>query len=156
MDPFSIIAGTAGLLDIAVRLIAYIKEVEESAGKVDQEIASLSQEIESLASVNDSIERLWLRNRENPPGVSLKDAAYVEDAWKQMGGLLQDCRVEAMKLEHYLREVVGKNGSKVNGKWDGIKKHLRRHAKDGEYQQVRDRLSNHRDGIQILLGTLNM
>ena len=153
MDPFSIITGTAGLLDISIRLISYLKGVEEAAGKVDEEIAGLSREIESLISVNDSIESLWLQTRENFPGVSFKDAA--EDTWKKLGGLLQDCRVEANKLEQLLKEVVGKNGSKVTGKWDGIKKHLRREAKDGDYQQVRSRLSYHRDAIQILLGTLN-
>ena len=155
MDPFSIIAGTAGLLDVSVRLIAYLKEVEEAAGKVDEEISNLSHEIDSLVSVNDSIEHLWLATHGSVPGVSSEDAAHVEDSWKRLGCLLQDCRVEARKLEKYLEEVVGKHGSKVTGKWDGIKKHLRRHAKDEDYQQVRDRLSNHRDGIQILLGTLN-
>ncbi|KAG0649622.1 hypothetical protein D0Z07_4045 [Hyphodiscus hymeniophilus] len=155
MDPFSIIAGTAGLLDVSIRLVAYLREVEEAAGKVDEEIASLTQEIDTLASVNDSIERLWLNTRERVPSPSFKDAAYVDDTWKKLGSLLHDCRAEAKKLEQYLEEVVGKNGSKVTGKWDGIKKHLRRHAKDADYQQVRDRLSTHRDAIQILLGTLN-
>jgi flagellar capping protein FliD len=155
MDPFSILVGTAGLLDISIRLISYLKDVEEAAGKVDEEIRSLSKEINSLATVNESIEHLWLRTRESVPGVSFKDAAYVGDTWKKLGGLLQDCRDKAKKLEQYLKEIVGKNGPNVTGKWDGIKKHLRRQAKDGEYQQVRDRLSRHRDVIQILLGTLN-
>ena len=156
MDPFSIISGTAGLLDISLRLIVYLKEVEEAAERVDEEIASLSQEIDTLVSVNDSIERLWLSTRESVPGISFKDASCVEDTWKKLGSLLWDCRLEANKLEQYLKEIVGKSGSKVTmGKWDGIKKHLRRSAKDGDYQLVRDRLSNHRDGIQILLATLN-
>lgn len=155
MDPFSILAGTAGLLDVTIRLISYLKEVNEAAGKVDEEIASLSAEINSLATVNDSIEELWLNTCEDLPGISFKDTAYVEDTWKKLGGLLQDCRREAKHLEQYLKDIVGKNGPTVTGKWDGIKKYLRRQAKDEEYQKVRDRLSRHRDVIQILLGTLN-
>jgi hypothetical protein len=44
MDPFSILNGTAGLLDISCRVIGYLKQVEESSGRVDAEIAALSQE----------------------------------------------------------------------------------------------------------------
>ena len=70
MDPFSIITGTAGLIDISTRIIKYLKDIEEAAGTVDEEISSLSQEIDSLVSINASIEKLWLATREIVPSVS--------------------------------------------------------------------------------------
>jgi hypothetical protein len=156
MEAFTILTGAAALLDISLRLVAHLREIQKSAERVDEEIASLSQEIESLVSVDDSIECLWLATHENDPGVSAKDAAHVEDTWKKLDGLLQECRVEATKLEQYLVEVVGKNGSRVTGKWDGLRKQMRRKEREGDYQLVRDRLSQHREGIQVLLATLNM
>jgi hypothetical protein len=55
------------------------------------------------------------------------------------------------KLEALLKEVIGKNGPKVTGKFGGIKKHLRKQSKDQYYMEVRHRLSNYQAGLQMLL-----
>lgn len=155
MDPFSIIAGSAGLLDVSIKLISYLKEIERAAGKVDEEIISLSREIEALVATNKSIEQFWRLASNQAQDVELEDKSYVDSVWKELSGLLQDCGDEARKLEQCLEEIVGKNGPRVTGKWDGIKKHLRRQAKELEFQQVRSRLTRQRDEIRILLQTLN-
>jgi hypothetical protein len=56
------------------------------------------------------------------------------------------------KLEALLKEVIGKIGPKVMGKFDGIKKQLRKQSKDQDYMEVRHRLSNYQAaGLQMLL-----
>lgn len=156
MDPFSILAGTAGLLDVSFRVIGYLKQVEESAGKVEEEITALSQEINTLITVNDAVDALWLANHDAAPGSPFEETAEAEDLWKKLAGLLQECRDTVQKLEELLKEVIGKNGPKVSGKFDGIKKQLRRQSKDKEYMDVRHHLSSYQAGLQMLLSALSV
>ncbi|KUJ13717.1 tetratricopeptide repeat domain-containing protein [Mollisia scopiformis] len=156
MDPLSILAGTTGLLDVSFRVISYLKDLEESAGKVEDEIAALSQEISALITVNDAIEALWLANHDTAPGSPFQDTTDVEDLWKRLAGLLRDCRDTAQKLEALLKEVMGKKGPKVSGKWDGIRKQLRKDSKEKEWTDVRHRLSSYQAGLQMLLSALSV
>jgi len=109
MDPFSILTGTAGLLDVSFRVIGYLKQVEEEAGTVEEEIAALSQEINALITVHDSIEALWRSNHDAAPVSPLEEGADVEDLWGKLASLLQECRDTVQKLEALLKEVIGKN-----------------------------------------------
>jgi hypothetical protein len=59
MDPLSILTETVGLLDVSIRVIGYLKHLEEFANKVEEEIAALFQEINALIEVNNRIEVLW-------------------------------------------------------------------------------------------------
>ena len=91
MDPFSILTGTAGLLDVSFRVIGYLKQVEEEAGTVEEEIAALSQEINALITVHDSIEALWRSNHDAAPVSPLEEGADVEELWGNLASLLQEC-----------------------------------------------------------------
>ncbi|OCL06656.1 tetratricopeptide repeat domain-containing protein [Glonium stellatum] len=155
-DPFSIIAGTAGLLDISFRLIGYLRQVEESAGKIEEEITALTQEINALITVNDAIDALWRDNHDATPAPPFEGTVNPEDLWRKLASLLQECRDTAQKLEILLKEVIGKNGPKVSGKFDGIKKQLRKQSKDRDYIDVRHRLSSYQAGLQMLLSALNV
>jgi hypothetical protein len=156
MDPFSILAGTAGLLDVSFRVIQYLKRIEESAGKVEEDITVLFQEINTLITVNESIEALWVANHDAAPGSLFQETADVEDLWKKLASLLQECQETAQKLQVLLKEVIGKNGPKVSGKWDGIKKQLKKDSKERDYMDVRHRLSGYQAGIQMLLSALSV
>ena len=156
MDPFSILVGTAGLLDISFRVIGYLKEAEERAGRVDAEITALSQEINTLITVNDAVDALWLANHDATPASPFDEAADTEDLWKKLGNLLQECRHTVEKLEALLKAVVGSNGPKISGKLDGIKKQLRRQSKDKDYADVRLRLSSYQAGLQMLLSAISV
>ena len=50
-DPFSILAGSAGLLDVLWRVGIYIRTTVESAGRIEEELDGLSREIQSLISI---------------------------------------------------------------------------------------------------------
>jgi len=156
MDPFTILAGTAGLLDVSIRVIQYLKQVEESAGKVEEDITALSQEINTLVVVNDSIERLWLANHEAAPVSPFEETTVVKDLWRKLASLLNECRETAQKLEVLLIKVVGKSGPKVSGKWDGIRKQLRKESKERDYVDIRHRISSYQAGLQMLLSALSV
>jgi flagellar capping protein FliD len=156
MDPFSILVGTAGLLDVSFRVISYLKQVEDSAGKIEGEITALSQEINNLITVNDAVDALWRANHDATPGLPFEEAANTEDLWKKLASLLRECRDTVERLEDLLKDVVGKDGSRVSGKIDGIKKTLRRQSKDKDYTDVRHRLSSYQAGLQMLLSAITV
>lgn len=156
MDPFSILAGTTGLLDVSFRAIQYLKRLEESAGKVEEEISALSQEIHTLIIVNESIEALWEANHDCTPGSPFEETTEAENLWRQLASLLQKCRDTAQMMEVLLKEVIGKHGPKVTGKLDGIKKQLRKESKEKEYVDVRHHLSSYQAGLQMLLSALSV
>jgi hypothetical protein len=159
MDPFTIITGTVGLLDVCLRLVSYLKDVQESAGKVEEEIAALLSEIDALLSVHRSLKDFWDAKYKAVPGLlaSKKDEIRVDGLWKEVATNLRECRTTVDKLEVLLKEIIGKDGNaKVSGKIDGIRKQLRKQSKDPEFLRVRQRLSNSQGSLQMLLTALNL
>ena len=155
MDPFSIAVGTVGLCDVCARVIAYLVHINEVSGKIQGEITILRQEIDSLLAVNESVRDLHGR-RPDLGNLSLDDASHVNKVWQNLGILLAQCKGAILELEKLLNEVLGKKGTRVAGKIDGLKKAIRREARDDEYLQIRQRLGNYQAGIQMLLITLNL
>ena len=155
-DPFSIIAGTAGLLDICWRVASYLKQVQAASDKVEEVIAALSHEIEALISVNESLEGVWAAEEKASPGTSLAGSSRVENLWRNTGTILRDCRATVEKLELLVKEIIGKEGPKVTGKFDGIKNQLRKQSKDEEFHQLRHQLTNYQNSLQLLLTALNV
>jgi hypothetical protein len=156
MDPISILAGTVGLLDVSFRVIGYLRNIEKSAGKVEEETTALSQEIDNIITIVESVDRLWRSNQDAPPGSPYQEKDEAENLWKIVRSLLEECREAALKLEVLLNAVVGKNGAKVTGKFDGIRKYLRRESKEKDYAEVRRRLSSCQAGIRMMLSALGM
>ncbi|XWX00934.1 hypothetical protein V2A60_008957 [Cordyceps javanica] len=157
MDPLSIIAGTVGIADVSVRIIAFLVDIKEASEKIQDEITILSQEVSSLLAVNESVEDFFhsrhdLGNFEEP----FDDDSPAEKLWKNVALLLQQSKVAIEQLETLLREVVGKKGNQVAGKIDGLRKTIRRKGRDGDYMQLRQRLVNFQSGFQMLLNALNL
>ena len=156
-DPFSILTGTVGLLDVCWRTVKYFRDVQVAAGKVEEEIATLSREIEALISVNSAIHDIFsaqLQRPQTPP--STVDPTYHENLWRNTAGLLRDCRAIIEKLECLVKDIIGKEGPRVAGKLDGFKKQLRRQSKDDDFAHLRQQLANSQGGLQLLLTALNM
>lgn len=156
MDPFSILVGTTGLLDICFRVATCLKSVEESAGTVEEEIAKLTHDISSLVSVYQSSEDVWLAHKHALPGTEKADSAYTGNLWRDVSMNLKDCRGTVSELENLLEVIIGKHGPKVKSKFDGIKKQLRKQSKDGDLDQIRKRLAISQASLQVLLTALNL
>lgn len=155
-EPFSIAVGTIGLLDVCWRVGSYLKEIEASAGKVEEEIVLLSREITSLISVNELIQRLEEAVDGVAPGNSLNYESLARKLWAEVDANTEGCRASVQKLEELLKEIIGKYGPKVANKWDGIKKQLRNQQKSGELVQIHHRLSKYQASLHTLLAALNV
>lgn len=157
MDPFSIIVGTTGVADVSLRLITYLTSIKSASTKIQDEITILNQEITALGSVNDSVEDFW-RSRHDLSSFDTPadDGSRVDNLWRDLASLLQQSKGTIEQLEVLLKEVVGKKGMLVVGKIDGLRKTIRKQDRDGEYMQIRQRLTNNQAGIQMLLNALNL
>lgn len=156
MDPFSIVVGTASLIDISWRVGNYLRDVHEAAGEVEGEITSLAREIQSLDSVNKSIKNLHEVEIEVLPENLSEIPDQARDLWQNTVKILQDCHATVEKLKVILEAIIGKEGVKVTGWRDGIKKQLRKQSKDGALNQIRLQLSTHRDSLHISLTSLDL
>jgi hypothetical protein len=154
-DPFSILTGTASLLDISWRLVSFLSQVQAAAGHVEEDITNLSHEIAALISVNEAIEALYAAERGAALNASVSDSGRIETLWSNTGAVLKICRDTVEKLERLVKGIIGKDGLKVTGKLDGFKKLLRKESKDAEFQQLRQILTNQQNSLQMLLIALN-
>lgn len=155
-DPFSIIAGTAGLLDVCFRIFKYLKETQAASERIEEEITALLREIEALINVNESIKTVFVTELKPRPGSSTTDSARVEGLWRNIGSNLQNCRALVERLEIWVKEIVGKEGPKIVRKLDGFRKQMRKQSKNEDFQQLRLQIANHQCALQILLSALTL
>lgn len=153
MDPFTLITGTVGLLDVCSRVVGYLNHVRTSAAKVEGEIIALSSEIETLLTAYRSLQE-FLETKHKVQGLRVP---AIQTLWETVAANVQQCKATVDELERLLKEIVGKGGNtKVSGKVDGIRKQLRKESKDPDFPQIRQRLSNFQGSLQLLLTTLNL
>lgn len=152
-DPFSVIAGTAGLLDVCLRVFKYLKETQAGAERIEEEITILLREIEALIAVNDSIKSAFETELKSRPGPYVTD---IEGLWRNIGGNLWSCRALVERLEVHMKEIVGKEGPKVIGKLDGLRKQMRKQSKNEDFQQLRLQLASNQNALQISLSALTL
>lgn len=156
MDPFSIVVGTGALIQLSLQLGKYLKEVYEAAASFQEEIGSLLSEIQDLESVNKLIEHL---HRSEVHGYTSGQSELPHqdlEIWQNTVKTLQNCSNTVKRLQNVLQVVTRKSGLKVKGWGDGVKKALRKQAKDGELNEIRLKLSAYRESLNVSLTLLNL
>ena len=163
-DPFSIINTSPGLTVSLWRCGSYLKELIKSAGKIDNDIRDLEHEIHALISANEALNEAY--NAEKPrvlPGASLAGIDRVNSLWKSVGTVLNVCQKTVEELEEMMLDVIGREststsklGEKLGGKLDALKKTVRRERKDADFKEIRMKLVNYQNSLQILITALNL
>lgn len=153
-DPFSILASTVGLADVCVRAGFYLAQIKEAAGKVEEDVAALTHDIDSLKAVNESIAFFWRRHRTAvPPRMQTHNADPVQDTWKNVGINLRDCQNTVEKMESLLQEIICKDKAR---KFEGLRKALRKVSKEGDFEKLRRQLADYRGSLHLLFTTLDL
>ena len=155
-DPFSIAAGTAGLLDICWRVGSYLASVKTAASKIERDLATLSLEVNGLIAVNESIKKLWDDFKEKPLDALSPDAKRIQGLWQDINLALLGSREVMGRLALLVEEVIGKEGIEVHRRRDGIKKVLRKQSKDDEIRDIRQQISSYQNGLSVTLSALNL
>ena len=153
-DPFSIIAGTAGLIDVCWRFGSYLHNLKAGAAKIEDEIAALSRDIEALRVVNETVQASHSGLQEYLNS-EVKNPEHLERLWRNVSSSLASCQLVVEELEALVIGIVGteppKDESKISRKLGGFKKQLRKQSKDGDFEKLRSRLSTYQTTIQLML-----
>ncbi|KAL8687995.1 MAG: hypothetical protein Q9218_005981 [Villophora microphyllina] len=155
-DPFSVVAGTAGLLDVCWRVGSYLSSLKASAGKIEQDLSSLSLEVYALIAVTKSVQTLWNDIIGKPFNGDIADAVRIKELWGDIDLALHGCCDVIGKLALLVDEIIGKDGIAVQRKRDGLIKTLRKQSKDVEIQEIRLQIASHQNSLQIALSALNL
>lgn len=153
-DPFSIIVGTASLIDVCWRFGSYLHDIQAGAAKIDDEIETLSRDIEALRVINETIRD----SCENLPGYlssEIESSKHMETFWRNVSSNLASCRLIVEDLEVLVEGIMGteppKNESKIMKKFGGFRKQLRKQSREGEFDKLQNRLSTYYNAIQLML-----
>lgn len=154
-DPFSIIAGTTGIIDVCVRVTNYLRDVNAATDRIEQDLLNFLDEFAGLEAVNKSIRDTWIDHHKkiNPKA---PDEHLHQTLWKNLDHALRDCNDSVARFGTQLMEIIGKDGHLVTSKLDGVKKVLRKQSKEKVIVEVRQQVTSHRDNLQVLLLLLNL
>lgn len=87
-DPFSIVAGAVGVVDVAVRLVRYIDKTKKGADSVDGDLQNLLAEIQSLKGTSEVIHHVFEKDMEE--GNTTQDSPTA-GTWSAASKALEDC-----------------------------------------------------------------
>ena len=154
VDPFSIIVGTTGLIDVCWRFGSYLHDVQAGAAKVEDEIETLSRDIEALRIINETIRDSY---KQLPGYLSseIEGSKHVERLWRNVSSNLESCRRIVEDLEVLIKEIVGKeppkDDSRIMRKFGGFRKQLRKQSREGDFNKLQTRLNTYYNTIQLML-----
>ncbi|KAL9614861.1 MAG: hypothetical protein Q9167_000694 [Letrouitia subvulpina] len=155
-EPFSIVAGAIELLNLCWQVGSYLGKLKTAASKIERDLATLSFEVNGLIKVNESIKELWNVNKEKPVDALSPDAKHIERLWQDVNLALLGSRDAVGRLKSLAEEIVGRHGTEVHGKRDGIIKVLQKRSKDETIREIRQQISSHQRGLQVTLSALNL
>lgn len=156
MDPFSATAGVVGLLDVAIRLIKYLKHLEKATSQIDQEIRDLLASLELVRTVTQSIETAFPAKLKASPDLGDKEQSHVNKLWQNARTVLDDCQTKLEKLEALIVEISGKENPGGPRKLDSFRRQLRKQSKDDDYSRLRRDLDNVLTTLHLLMQTIEL
>lgn len=159
MDPFSVIVGTIGLLDVCSRLIKYLKDDKGSVARIDREIEALSNDVAAVKVVTElidaAVEAKKERIKKNPDASQGHTGKLWQNATTILASVTASCQDNLTKLSTLIREMKEQN-LKGSSFFDDFLKTLRKQARHDEYQQLRTDLSNSLTTLQLMLNTIQL
>ena len=159
-DPFSIVAGTVSLLDCLYRCGSYLKKLHDSAAHIEEDVAALSQEIQALQSLNQSIKETFETHGSRTQSAASRNAKsdlMVENLWRSVGTWLSGCEDIVRQLTVVVEEIVGKDEpSKSFEKVKALQKALRKDKRTEKMKELRSQLTNNKNSLQVTMLALNL
>ena len=161
-DPFSIIAGTFGILDISYRVLKTLNDVRAGALKVDDELESLVQDIKTFRKVIEDVKDAFTPSTPSLPPTSRARSCSPRpdsshDLWRDVESTLAQCHGVLANLEKFLKTIVGdETNTGLRGKFNTFKRQLRVQAKQEELNKLQRKLGSYQAVLQISLTALSL
>ena len=154
MDPFSILVGTVGLLDVCSRLLRYLANTPKNSKTFAQELESIAKDIEAVCTATSSVEAIYkVQVGKNHQSIGSESTASISCIWENIALVISRCEKLICHLQRFLEEIQAVRGPK---KWDDFLKHLRKQEREREYGALRRELSNYIVTLQMLLSTIQI
>lgn len=157
-DPFSILSGTVGIIDVTSRFVQYMRATGAAAVHVNEDLRTLLHEFETLSSVAKSIQDL------QPPAASEIEPDHpLKNLRYRTGKILIDCRQTLERLEKLVQDVLGEHNSKKPlseqhrfvQRLNSFRVQLRKQKQDGEFSKLRGQLNTCQSALQLCLQVIN-
>ncbi|KAL8955729.1 MAG: hypothetical protein Q9193_006527, partial [Seirophora villosa] len=126
------------------------------ADRVDEDIDALSHQIEAIKSVTTSIKSVFEDDLAHTTETVSKNSDGMRSLWQEIGNNVQSCQATLAKLFGLIQLIVGKESPKLLSKFDGLRRFLRKQAKEDEFGMLRQQLSDYHHSLQTLLTSVNM
>ena len=152
-DPFSIIAGAAGLADVCIRLTKFLKQAKDGFQKVDGDLEELSKELAALQTVSDLIKRSFEANIAG--SINSNDDQIIANLWQATQTILAGCQDIVERFNALITEILSTGGTKYI-KLNSLRKYLKQQSKDDEFNALRQKLNTHRMALQTSLAAVNV
>lgn len=152
-DPFSIVAGAAGLADVCIRLTKFLKQAKDGFRKIDADLEDLSNEITALGTVGDLIKRSFEADLAGTTDST--DSQIIANHWHATRAILGGCQDIVKRLNTLITEILGTGGTKY-AKFNSLRKYLKHQSKDEEFIALRQKLSAHYIALQTSLAAVNV
>lgn len=153
-DPFSITAGTVGLLDVSWRVGSYLSNLNSSRGEIEQELQDPTKEVDAIKNANSSIQALWNAQKQRDD-VSNSNDAQTTTLRQNVGIVLEGCHTIMEQLQVLVKDIVREDGLEVTRKRDGVRKVIRKQGKEKDVNEIRQQLLRFKSSLEILLTALN-
>ena len=175
MDPFSAIAGGAGLLDVCVRAGIYLANLKTSSTSVDQDLARLHNEVKTIESSYLSLKIIWESHHKSDAREVELNTEHFPGLWEAVRKNSDAAEVLVQELVTLFRKIAGNDGleaetGSINEKSDSdkgrktlkidalknLKKVLKLQWNEAGLLNLRQRLGNCQAQLQILITALNL
>src|SRR4051812_44895423 len=124
-DPFSILTGAVGLVEVAVKIVKFIDETKKGVDSVDEDLRDLATEIKDLERTGNLIQNAFKKDMKD--GNTTQDDPAAE-SWLAVSSTLMDCKIALARMTAALVRVVGNESG--SSRRDRFKRHRRRLAQD--------------------------
>jgi hypothetical protein len=172
MDPFSVVVGTVGLLDVCFRAGQRLTSLKNSIADVDKDLTVVQKDMDSILSTHGSLKSIWLSHHNTLPAGLRSDPTHAANLWGAVRQNLSDAKTIIEKLDSLLQKITGDKKIKdentstyVEGilpkkempsRFDGIKKSIKLQLKEGDLYRLQKNLGNCQANLQTLLIALNL
>lgn len=152
-DPFSIIAGTAGLADVCVRCAKFLKNVKDGFEGIDEDLDDLCKEIDGIQAVNDLVVRSYEAG--SATTTDPNDSRIFENHWRATRTTLAGCQNILEQLDSLLVGILS-TGNGKHAKRDKLRKYLKQQSKEGELGDLRQKLGTYQVALQTSLTAVTL
>ena len=152
-DPFSIIAGAAGLADVCIRLTKFLKQAKDGFQKVDGDLEEMSEELTALQTVSDLIKQSF--EADTAGTINANDNQTTANLCQATLKTLASCQDIVERFNALIMEILSTGGTKYI-KFNSLRKYLKQQSKDDEFNALRQKLNVHRMALQTTLAAVNV